>query len=261
MAIELEDVAVSEKDQERASSIGSADDNLDVDTTAPDAISASTRLRVWHSPSVDNSTTHARPSSDPRFENLVDEPDQALVDLEASDCNSVVPYSTTTSERTTPPAHIIIHFHLDDHTHTRWLDYAALSRWESMEDLLEAFAHDGIVTEELWDVHQEMCIGAGDWNARMRPGVELDVICAHMGNSSDCSSEDEEDEDVWGSGACDESVGKHLSREHCWWFERWRRRVEGEVLPGGQESPRLNVVLGIVSVTMLIGLALLLCVV
>jgi hypothetical protein len=107
-----------------------------------------------------------------------------------------------------------------------------------MEALLKEFEDDGTSIRELWDIREEMRIGGGDWEARVYPGMEIDVMCTSTPDStwedeSACSSDEEESRGSW---RCERQ-----GREH-WWFERWRRNVEEQGLTSGhamqEPSPR-----------------------
>lgn len=166
------------------------------------------------------------------------------------------------------PEHIIVHFHLDTHIHTRRLEHAAFERWESMEDLLEAFADDGIIAEELRDVRQETRLSAGNWDACVYAGLEIDIFCVYelppsssLKADTNGSSGDEEDQEFWQSGM--RETGSSGGRGKRFWFERWRTRVEQEETLGhehaGREPSRLEMMLGLALMVMLFGMVQWLC--
>jgi hypothetical protein len=121
-------------------------------------------------------------------------------------------------------------FHLDDRTYTKTLDYRTFARWEGIGALLDELRDDGIMTEQLWDVDEAMEVGSGDWEARVRPGWNVEVWCQHVDlyeRTSDCVSEldsdsDEDEEESESEGRC-EQISKC---ERRWWFARWKDRVE-----------------------------------
>jgi hypothetical protein len=127
-------------------------------------------------------------------------------------------------------------FHLDNRTYIKTLVYQAFVRWENVGALIEELSDDGIIIDQLWDVDEDMEVGSGDWDVRVRPGMKVDVYCQHgyqYERTSDCASEYEsddsdggEDEDEYGDRY------KHnpdtLELERRWWFARWKERVERE---------------------------------
>jgi hypothetical protein len=155
---------------------------------------------------------------------------------------------------------LILQFHFDDGGTTRRLDHAAFARWENMEALLKEFEDDGTSIRELWDIREEMRIGGGDWEARVYPGMEIDVMCTSTPDStwedeSACSSDEEESRGSW---RCERQ-----GREH-WWFERWRKNVEEEGLTSGhamqEPSPR-RIWCGAASMALVCVVVLVLCMV
>jgi hypothetical protein len=129
------------------------------------------------------------------------------------------------------PEPLIFNIHLEGQKYVKLLSYSTFARWESVEMLLEGFEDEGAVIQQLWDVREDMPIWSGDWEARVCPGLEVDVICSRPGilddesdSSSDWEEDDEEEEEereVYGRDA----VHAHGKR---WWFGRWRMKVEQE---------------------------------
>jgi hypothetical protein len=170
------------------------------------------------------------------------------------------------------PGHVeplVFRFHLEGRIHVKHLDYLAFARWENVMALLEELESDGAVIEQLWDVREDMAMCSGDWDARVRPGLEVDVVCrqASAGHvrrgHSPCSRSDDDDED----DDDDEAVAalkrgnNPLLKKH-WWFERWRRKVEHEALGGrraGREPSRRMLVLGAVSMAAFLGVVVVFC--
>jgi hypothetical protein len=131
------------------------------------------------------------------------------------------------------PKPLSLTFHFHDRIFTKTLDYRIFSRWENIAELLAELGRDGISVHHLWEGGDDMQIGSGDWEARVRPGCEVDVWCYEPHNHhadhadhidySDSESEDEaESEDV----KMDMSCQRGEMEERKWWFARWKERVE-----------------------------------
>jgi hypothetical protein len=158
---------------------------------------------------------------------------------------------------------LVFRFHLEGRIHVKHLDYPVFARWENVMALLEDLECDGAVVERLWDAREDMAICSGDWDARVRPGLEVDVICRQTSAEevwrrySPCSRSDEDDEAV----AALERGDNPLLRKH-WWFERWRRKVEQEALRGRsvvREPSRWMLILGALSMAAFLGVVLVFC--
>jgi hypothetical protein len=158
---------------------------------------------------------------------------------------------------------LVFRFHLEGRIHVKHLDYPAFARWENVMALLDDLESDGVVIERLWDVREDMAICSGDWDARVRPGLEVNVDCRQTlaedvrRGYSPRSRSDQDDEAV----AALERDDSPLLRKH-WWFERWRRKVEQETLTGGgavREPSRRMLVLGAVSMAAFLGVVVVFC--
>ncbi|KAF1940622.1 hypothetical protein EJ02DRAFT_318720, partial [Clathrospora elynae] len=120
------------------------------------------------------------------------------------------------------------------------LDYHTFSRWRGLAELLQELSKDGIVVDHLWDTSEDMRVSSGDWDARVRPGWKVDVLCGANTNELSrssvydrCSSSennDDSDSDSDEDGGDDMSESEDNSdavrRERPWWFARWKERVE-----------------------------------
>ena len=147
----------------------------------------------------------------------------------------------------TPPTQITLTFRFPDSTYIKTIDYAIYSTWSAINTLLSALERDGITVHTLWDVHEDMPIGSGDWNARIQPGSVIVVWCFNDArgsgcidgyDSSDCESDDEmleSDEDGHDTESeykmSWKSSSENTRNEHTWWLTRWRQRVENTI-PG-----------------------------
>jgi hypothetical protein len=153
-------------------------------------------------------------------------------------------------------------FHVENRTYVKRLDYAVFAHWENVTALLEELESDGTVIQGLWDVGENMAICSGDWDARVRPGLEVDVVCRepkvwrkHSRRVSD-DEEDEADQEL-------ERGDNPLLKRH-WWFARWRRKVEQDFLASGnaaREPSRRMLLLGILSMATFLGVVLVLCII
>jgi len=156
---------------------------------------------------------------------------------------------------------LMLNLCMDDGTYVKGLDFTTFAHWDNMQTILNDLEKDGMVVEELWDVHEDMRVGSGDWDARVRPGLEIDAMCVRSAweDDSSCSSGDCEE----GGVELELRHGEQPRRKH-WWFERWRRRVERESLMSGeavQEPSRLMVLLGTILMVLVFGTVLVLCVI
>lgn len=123
-----------------------------------------------------------------------------------------------------------IHLKLDfgDGVYTRPLHYGTFSRWSALEGLMTDLEKDGMIIEEIWDVVEQMRVCGGDWDARVRPGWNLQVHCQNVqtcldGNRPEDGSDSEDtddEEECW----VDEILGQYQE----WCLPRWRDRVEQE---------------------------------
>ena len=124
-----------------------------------------------------------------------------------------------------------IHLKLDfgDDICIKSLDYETFSRWSAIEGLIVDMEEDGIFVEEFWDVAEGMRVCRGDWDARVRPGWDVHVLC-HSARAfleekpfeDDSDSEGyESDEERWIDDVLDQY-------QEEWCLPRWRERVEQE---------------------------------
>ncbi|KAF2833431.1 hypothetical protein CC86DRAFT_400054 [Ophiobolus disseminans] len=158
---------------------------------------------------------------------------------------------------------LIFNFHFHDRIFVKYLDYSTFSSWNNVHGLLQDLEDHDVAIEAIWDVRGNTPIGSGDWDARVYPRLEVDIICEWMPTSTwdDSSSsgsdggEHEGDEEQQGHDKV-WPVGKY------WWLERWRRRVEQEGLMNGKKAKDPSswvVILASVSVAFLFGVVLVLC--
>jgi hypothetical protein len=162
------------------------------------------------------------------------------------------------------PEPLVFNIHLEGQTYVRSLDFSTFARWENIEVLLEGFENEGAVIEQLWDVREKMAIWRGDWDARVYPGLEVDVICSRpdiweddWDSSSDSEGDDDEEEngDAWAW----DSV--HLGGRR-WWFSRWRMKVEQEAMGGGgavRQPSRRMLLFGALAMATFLGVVIALC--
>jgi hypothetical protein len=158
------------------------------------------------------------------------------------------------------PEPLIFNIHYDDQTYVKLLDFSIFAQWESVEMLLKGFESEGTVIEELWDVREDMAIWSGDWDARVYPGLEVDVTCRKPDvwkDDASCSSDEEEYE-----------TDQALVRDHVylrgrrWWFARWRMKVEQESMGSGgvvREPTRLTVFVGALAMATFLGIISVFC--
>jgi hypothetical protein len=157
---------------------------------------------------------------------------------------------------------LVFNFYLENRVHVKRLDYSVFAQWRSVMGLLQDLECDGAVIEQLWDVREDMAICSGDWDARVRPGMEVDALCRHPYPRQDdfrwsSRNKDEDEETIEQLERSDNP----LLKKH-WWFERWRRKVEQEALMVGhavQEPSRRMLVVGILSMATFLGVMLLFC--
>ncbi|KAF1960053.1 hypothetical protein CC80DRAFT_590382 [Byssothecium circinans] len=120
------------------------------------------------------------------------------------------------------PETIVCTFEVGDQSYIRELDYGAFRKWGAFAEFLEALEDAfGTPCMQLWDVREEMDIMAGDWEARVRPGWVIIVVC---GEPWSASIEDIETEIESDGEECGESARGFESK--MWWFTGWRRKVE-----------------------------------
>lgn len=131
---------------------------------------------------------------------------------------------------------LVMNLLVNDQVFVKELDYTTFGRWTNMEAVLKDFQDDGMEFHELWDVHEDMLIGSGDWDARIRPGSKIVARCGGLSASphdddSSCSSEDgERDWDIDRLELIDDT--QHMKKH--WWFARWNSRVEKETCGSGK---------------------------
>jgi hypothetical protein len=156
-----------------------------------------------------------------------------------------------------PP--LVFNIHFEDQTYIKRLDYSTFARWENVEDLLKGFEGESAAIKQLWDVREDMPICSGDWDARVHPGMEIDVSCWKTdiwGYDSTLGSDDEEEEKEKARGWED----VHLDGRR-WWFGAWKRKVEQEAAksaPLVRDPSRRTVLLGMLAMATFLGIVVLL---
>jgi len=168
-----------------------------------------------------------------------------------------------------PPSTIECTFHLNDATYVRHLDYSTYRTWTHFAELLRLWESElGIACRCIWDDCEDMQVGAGDWEARVRPGWCVDVVCSAYFDDERSDSEDDEGcgfEDRDGDDG-EEGYWYFLDwylergvRGREWWFARWRRRVERDGVFVEGERGYLVGVFGLVGVGVAFWIVLLWC--
>jgi hypothetical protein len=158
------------------------------------------------------------------------------------------------------PEPLVFHMHFEDRTYTKQLDYSTFARWEHVEALLEGFEGEGATINQLWDVRENMPICSGDWDARVHPGMEIDVACWKTDiweRDSVLSSDDEEDE----KRAVQDWEDIHIHGQR-WKFGAWKRKVEQDTMRSGpmlREPSRRTVLLGMLAMATFLGVVMLFC--
>jgi hypothetical protein len=159
------------------------------------------------------------------------------------------------------PEPLIFNIHYGGQTFVKQLDFSIFARWESVEVLLEGFEGEGAIIEELWDVREDMPIWGGDWDARVYPGLEVDVTCLKSDvwrDDTSCSSDEEDEADD--ALACG-NVQLHGRR---WRFGRWRMKVEQESMGAGgvvQDPSRRTILLGALVMATFLGIVSIFCII
>ncbi|KAF1926086.1 uncharacterized protein M421DRAFT_224626 [Didymella exigua CBS 183.55] len=150
-----------------------------------------------------------------------------------------------------------IHLRLDlgDGVYVKPLNYGTFSRWSAVRELMVDMKKDGIIVEDLWDEAEGMRVCGSDWDARVRPGWNLQMRCQKVeasleesGSEYDSDSEDTEDEgEAWIVDVIDQY-------QEEWCLPRWRDRVEQDVSTRKRaEEPSLMALgLGCVSIVFFI---------
>lgn len=161
------------------------------------------------------------------------------------DC-SVVPFEA--------PAPLVLTFCFQDQMCVKVLDYEVFAQWDAVEAVLQGVREMGIVVERLWDTVDDTRVGGGDWNARVRPGWNVKVLCLENGVEELGGGFEEEDEESAGAGGVEEGEGRvwgaagwlgRKEKETAWWFARWRERVEKEIRCHGHlRDPSWEMVVG-----------------
>ena len=162
----------------------------------------------------------------------------------------------------TQPPNITLHFHIAPHTHTRHIPFSTFAPWPHIYALLQDLQNDGLGSATLYDRRDETQIGSGDWDARVREGMEVDVFFEgekegdgeDEGGSESDDGEDEEEqfEDTEEEGSRDaEGCDKEKRKEWC--FTRWRQTVERDTRDEAKEQGRKQVLLGALSVLCWLG--------
>jgi hypothetical protein len=169
------------------------------------------------------------------------------------------------------PEPLVFNIHFEGQIHVRLLEFSTFAQWESVEVLLEGFENEGAVIEQLWDVREKMAIWRGDWDARVCPGLEIDVICSRPdlweddwdSSSESEGDEEEEEEEEEEDDAARTWDGVHLGGRR-WWFSRWRMKVEQEAMGAGgavrQPSGKMLLV-GALAMATFLGVVVVLCIV
>jgi hypothetical protein len=162
------------------------------------------------------------------------------------------------------PEPLVFNIHLEGQTYVKLLDYTTFARWENVEVLLEGFEGEDGVIQQLWDVREDMPIWSGDWDARVYPGQEIDVICSRsifeeneVDSSSDSEDDDDEEEEIEAQARNDVHPGGHR-----WWFRRWRMKVEQESMGTGgavRQPSRRMLLLGTLAMATFLGIVFVFC--
>jgi hypothetical protein len=158
------------------------------------------------------------------------------------------------------PEPLVFNMRFQDGTHTKQLDYSTFARWEHVEALLEGLEGGSASFKQLWDVREAMPICRGDWDARVHPGMEIDVACWKTDRwecGSALSSDDEEDEEMGAQNW--EDMHMHGRR---WRFGAWKRKVEQDTArsrPTLQEPSRRTVLLGMLAMATFLGVVVFFC--
>ncbi|KAF3039170.1 hypothetical protein E8E12_005286 [Didymella heteroderae] len=135
----------------------------------------------------------------------VAEPDRARKGKESGltlVCESQTNESSLDSQSEEP---IYLELDFGDRIYIKPLEYGTFSRWTAIEGLMMDLERDGMVIQELWDGIEKMRVCSGDWDARVRPGWNLEMPCR---NEEACLQKDrtedgsdgedtDDDEDRW----------------------------------------------------------------
>ncbi|KAF2026275.1 hypothetical protein EK21DRAFT_74570, partial [Setomelanomma holmii] len=137
------------------------------------------------------------------------------------------------------------------------LEYDVFKSWHKVDALLRDLEYEGLIIEELRDIRGSLPVCSGDWDARVSPGMEIDVICWDGELSEDSSSCGSNDDDEDGGINDVHYRGKH------WWFERRRIRVERNTFASkknrGKEPTRRVLVLGLVTIILFVAAVIVIC--
>lgn len=151
---------------------------------------------------------------------------------------------------------IFLMLDFEDGSCIKSLDYRTFSHWEAMEGLLLDMEKDGIALGGLWDETEKMWICRGDWDARVRPGWDVHVLCQNVQTMLEArrfedlaESEDfESDDEHW----IDEVLDQYQEE---WCLPRWRIKVEQErsISKPMQDPSWIMVALGCASIVLFIA--------
>jgi hypothetical protein len=153
---------------------------------------------------------------------------------------------------------LIFNFPFDDQTYTKTLEYRAFATWDRVDALLRNTEEDGTVVEELSNVREDLPICSGDWDARVSPGMEIDVICRkwEFWEGQSCYESDDEESDWLVDDDIDKWRSVESNKKH-WWFESWRRQVEQKISPReierAHEPSRTTLVVGMLTMVLFLG--------
>ncbi|KAH3905012.1 hypothetical protein HBI56_217870 [Parastagonospora nodorum] len=236
---------------------------LDVQQYMPKTPCTATNLYAW-SRIVFSLSIHAPQQEHiplgtirPKAEAPYSDSESSFCETEATDCGC----DAGGHERAhANPEPLVFNIHFEDRTYTKRLDYLTFARWENVKDLLEGFEGESATIKQLWDVREDMPICSGDWDARVHPGMEIDVICWKTDMweyDSGLSSDDEEDAKGHAQGW--EDVHLHGRR---WWFGAWKRKVEQEVAKSTssvRDPSRGEILLGVLAMATFVGMVVLVC--
>lgn len=136
-----------------------------------------------------------------------------------------------------PAAPINCTFLFDEEAYYHGLDYFVFRQWHLFSSLLGAVQSDvGLLDVQIWDMDEQIEVMAGDWEARVRPGWDIVVHGAYVGEQDDGKSEQDGAQELWGA----EKEGGQ------WWFQRWRERAEGGTAGGRRQRGWLVGLVGLV---------------
>ncbi len=110
---------------------------------------------------------------------------------------------------------------------TKSLDYGTFSRWSAVEGLMMDMKDDGMRFEELWDVNESMRICRGDWDARARPGWDVQAHCQNGRAMLETRYLEDDSESEYSESEGDQWIDAILEPyQDEWCLPRWREKVE-----------------------------------